>query len=297
MEIKELQYIIAIAEAGSLSSAAERLYLSQQGLSSAVLRLERELGYPLFIRSAAGVTLTERGEAFCRGARPVVSSFLAFSRDVASPDGRPKISIVCTFNLIPKCPRPMQRLLLCQDAEYAVETKEGFYSECENLAETGQCSFGICSGPVDESRLFGEKLFDLEQCFVVNKRHPLAGAGSIRVAQLKDEPLIIPHHQARANAIIRQFMREAGFEPRVALECDRSMEIISIVKRNPEMVARIFIKDALEINDPDVAILRLSDVEFKLSICLIWRKRPALTGVERKIKNAILNCVNLAEPT
>ena len=64
MEIKDLQYFIAIGEAGSFTAAAERLYISQQGLSSAIKRLETEVGYPLLTRGPSGVAMTERGAAF-----------------------------------------------------------------------------------------------------------------------------------------------------------------------------------------------------------------------------------------
>lgn len=295
MEIKDLQYFLTVADAGSLSAASERLFLSQQGLSSAILRLEAELGYPLLNRSRAGVTLTERGRAFYEKARPVVSNFMDFTRDVTAESGRPSIAIACAYNIVPKCPRPMQRLLLNQDSEYAVETTEHFFTECEELLEGGRCSFAIEYGPVDGTQFTVHPLFSLKQCFIANRQHPLAKLGEIQWKQLENELLIIPHKRSRSNAVIRQICRENGFEPHVVLECDRSMEVLSLVKRNPEVAGRMFEQDVCALNDPDIVVLHFTDVDFCTDVCLIERKRQTLSHTEKKIKKAILDCVRFAE--
>lgn len=294
MEIKELQYFLSIVDAGSLSAASEKLYISQQGLSSAVHRLESELGYPLLTRSPSGIALTERGRAFYDGAAPIVASFLEFTRTMTDPSGRPAISISCTYNIISKCPRPMQRLLLNQDSDYSVETAEHYSSECEDMLENGQCSFGIVYSPFDETRFEGHTLFARDQCFIVNKRHPFAKEDAISIQQLKNQPLIIPHTRSRTNAVIRQLCKASGFEPRVVLECDRPMEILSLVKENAELIARMFEEDAHALNDPDITVLHFKDIDFHIKVCLIEKKRRALTPTERAVRSAILDCVELS---
>lgn len=295
MEIKELQYFLAVVEAGSLSAASERLYISQQGLSSAVHRLENELGYPLLTRSPSGISLTPRGKSFYDGAVPLVNAFSEFSRAAMNPDSRPSISIACTYNIISKCPRPMQRLLLNQDPDYSVETSEHYSAACEDMLENGQCSFGIVYSPFDKSRFEGHPLFAREQCFVVNKKHPFAKERTIHVSQLKGQPLIIPNAHSRTNAVIRELCKGAAFEPYVVLECDRPMEILSLVKENAELVARMFEADARALQDPDIEILHFKDIDFHISVCLIEKKRRALTPTERAVQRAILDCVEFAK--
>lgn len=73
MNITQVRYVLAAAEHGSMSRAAESLFLSQPALSLQIKKLEDELGFPLFFRTAQGVTLTEEGKAFCAGAREVAA--------------------------------------------------------------------------------------------------------------------------------------------------------------------------------------------------------------------------------
>jgi DNA-binding transcriptional LysR family regulator len=72
MTLQQLQYIIAIAEHGSISETAKRLYVAQPTLSSAVRTLEEEFGITIFHRSARGIALTPDGSEFLSYARQVV---------------------------------------------------------------------------------------------------------------------------------------------------------------------------------------------------------------------------------
>src|SRR5262249_46239419 len=74
MELRHLTYFVAIAEEGSMSRAAERLWVAQPGRSSQIRRLEDELGITLFERHSRGVELTEAGELLLERARAVLTA-------------------------------------------------------------------------------------------------------------------------------------------------------------------------------------------------------------------------------
>lgn len=73
MNIEQLQYITMIAKTGSISVAAEKLHVSQAGISKAVARLEEELGIRLFQRSRLGSEMTERGRMIAEKAGEVLA--------------------------------------------------------------------------------------------------------------------------------------------------------------------------------------------------------------------------------
>ena len=73
-----------------ISSVQSRLlFISQSALSQQIRRLEHELGFPLFTRTARGLELTEDGVVFCREAQPAVEAWMAFHHAVVSM-GKPK---------------------------------------------------------------------------------------------------------------------------------------------------------------------------------------------------------------
>jgi DNA-binding transcriptional LysR family regulator len=72
VELRQLEYFLAVVEEGSFTRAAARLYMVQSSLSSSLLSLERELGTELFIRGRRGAELTDAGRAFLGPARTTV---------------------------------------------------------------------------------------------------------------------------------------------------------------------------------------------------------------------------------
>lgn len=73
MNLDQLRYVCAIYDTGSISRAAEKLYLSQPNLSSAISKLERELGFPILLRSHSGVRFTDKGLALVQHANRVLA--------------------------------------------------------------------------------------------------------------------------------------------------------------------------------------------------------------------------------
>ncbi|QFG26493.1 LysR family transcriptional regulator [Actinomadura sp. WMMB 499] len=74
MNLRQLRYVVATADHGTMTSAAQALYVAQPALSRAVRELERELGLELFARSGRGVVLTPVGEQVVRWARAALEA-------------------------------------------------------------------------------------------------------------------------------------------------------------------------------------------------------------------------------
>ncbi len=99
MNLRQLRYVVATADHGTMTSAAQALYVAQPALSRAVRELERELGVELFARSGRGVVLTPVGEQVVRQARVALDAVEAIeacrsrgptgaARSCASPSPR-----------------------------------------------------------------------------------------------------------------------------------------------------------------------------------------------------------------
>ncbi|MDT0444638.1 LysR family transcriptional regulator [Streptomyces johnsoniae] len=87
MEIRQLEYVIAVAEERHFTRAADRLLVSQSGLSASVRALERELGARLFLRNTRSVELTEAGRALVAEARRTLAGMRAAREAVAAVQG------------------------------------------------------------------------------------------------------------------------------------------------------------------------------------------------------------------
>lgn len=99
MELHQLRYFCAVAEAGSFSRAAEQSHVSQPSLSQQIMKLEDELGARLFDRLARSVRLTETGQTFLPRARAVLRELEAARGDVA--EQKDSVGGTVTIGVIP----------------------------------------------------------------------------------------------------------------------------------------------------------------------------------------------------
>ncbi|WP_153540616.1 LysR family transcriptional regulator [Actinomadura macrotermitis] len=104
MNLRQLRYVVATADHGTMTSAAQALYVAQPALSRAVRELERELGVELFARSGRGVELTAAGEQVVRQARVALDAVEAIEGlSAARTGGRgAELRIATTSSLEPE---------------------------------------------------------------------------------------------------------------------------------------------------------------------------------------------------
>ena len=74
MTLRQIRHFIAVAETGSISAAAQAVYISQSTLTLAIQQLEQEIGVTLFNRHAKGMSLTHQGHQFLRQAHLILAT-------------------------------------------------------------------------------------------------------------------------------------------------------------------------------------------------------------------------------
>ena len=75
-----LKYILEVERSGSISQAAQNLFMAQPNLSKAIKDLEGEIGYPIFNRNSSGVTVTEKGAEFIYHAKKMMEQVVEIEK-------------------------------------------------------------------------------------------------------------------------------------------------------------------------------------------------------------------------
>lgn len=83
MHLKELNYIVTLADEKSISRAADRLYMAQSSLSQFLQQYESELGITLFVRTSKGIRLTSAGELFVENARSILTHYRLIQNELS----------------------------------------------------------------------------------------------------------------------------------------------------------------------------------------------------------------------
>ncbi len=200
MTLTQLNYLITIAETKSLNKAAERLYVSQPSLSSAVQELEKELGITLLNRSGRGVTLTNDGAEFLLYAKQLYGqyeSILEKYRDGGSY--RKKFGVSTQhYSFAVKAFVDMAKEFDMSKYEFAIretKTEEIIRDVSTMKSEVGVlylCDFNRkCMEKLLRSAgLIFHHLTDCQAYVYLWKRHPLAARPSISFKELEDYPCL-----------------------------------------------------------------------------------------------------------
>ena len=215
MELRHLRYFVAVAEAGSLTVAAERrLHTSQPSLSRQIRDLEDEVGAELFNRSARGVELTAAGKAFLDHARLALTQVDA-ATEAARRAARPAKQVFAlgflTGQEMTWLPRAMQ--VLRDELPNIEVTVSSHYSP--DLADA------LARGKLDLAFLRAEPGFDLDYRVVNREKllalmpsdHPLTAKAAISPRDFVGEPFIMASNKASVlHDVIEKYLQQSGVE-------------------------------------------------------------------------------------
>lgn len=239
MDLRQLRYFVAVAEARHISRAAQSLGIQQPPLSQAIRALEAELGGRLFTRHARGVELTPAGAVLLAESREIIAGLeragLATRRALSGETGRLSIGFTTSAILHPLVPDVI-RAFRAAHSGITLDLQEGNAAELTEAVHHGDLDAGFLRVPVAHPEgLAFMRLLDEELVVVLPIGHRLlAGGGGPRLlhlAELSGEPFILVRRPSApgiyANVILA--CREAGFEAAVVAEVAHMLTNINMV--------------------------------------------------------------------
>lgn len=233
MDLQQLRYVVAVADAASFTRGAARCHVTQSALSHRVGALERELGVRLFARTSRSVRLTEAGEAFLRSARVAVRAADQAREDAAAAGGEVvgtlRLGVIPTVTVL-----DVPRLLLSYRAahpEARVELREGNSDALVTAVRDGDLDVallglrdglvpqGVASRPLSRERLVA----------VLPPDHALAGTPTVDVHDLADAVFADFPAGTSGRAQSDAAFAAAGVSRDVAFESDTAAGLLGLV--------------------------------------------------------------------
>ncbi len=222
MDLRDLEYFLAIVEANSVTLAARRVHAAQPTLSHALSRLETELGERLLERKArAPLRLTDAGELVAARARQALSVITALKDDLGSlrghVGGNLRIAAIQSLSAT-LLPGVLARLA----REYPGIKPSVRTLAAESIARavaSGRADVGLLAGaPRSSLRGLSVKLlFEEPLVALVRRTDPLARSKKLRLAKLAERELVLVPDGTFLSDIIHEACEHAGFAPNVRL--------------------------------------------------------------------------------
>lgn len=283
MDTRLMRYLLAIADAGSLTHAAAALGVAQPALSQAIARLESDLGVRLFERSRRGAVLTDAGRAIIEDVRAslaLAASATQRARDIgAGRAGRLHIGFVthAVYDVLPSA----LRLLRAEFPGVDVVLDEMGNADQVQALEQGEIDIAMLHMPVPLSNRVRMKLVRRERLVaVLPAGHPLGADGRVGLADIAGLGLVwFPERQLPAvRAGIVGAIERAGLKARFVQEANRSLTVLSCVAAG--MGASLLPQSAALLAHRGVQFAELRDGDslpyFELGVLWLAASRPTL---------------------
>ncbi|HEX7169167.1 MAG TPA: LysR family transcriptional regulator [Acidimicrobiales bacterium] len=275
MDLRQLHALVAVADHGTFSAAADALTTVQSNVSTHIRRLERELGATLVDRQAG--RLTQEGEAVVERARRVQAELDALVADVAAlkhdVTGRVRAGIIGTTA------RWLVPLLLDEMASrhphVDMEIVDATSTSLEPQLVTGRLDLAVVNLPLPSPDVVTEPLFDEDLLLFVPADHPLARTRNVGLSQLADIPLFLPPRGTAFRQLIDRAALGAGVALRSRAELDgiRLIASLAIAGQGAAIVPATAIPTDLQGSTRPVAVRGLPRREVGVAL-----RRRALPG-------------------
>ncbi len=200
MTLQQLKYVTTIANIGSISEAAKRLFVSQPSLTKAIKELEKEMGITIFDRTNKGITVSKEGERFLGYARQVLEQAALLEEQYKSQSGGKKQFSVSTQHYSFAVNAFVELLKGAGIDQYDVSLRETqTYEIIDDVAhmksEIGLLYYNDFNRPVLEklihtNELTFTELFTAHPHIFIGKTHPLAHKEVVSMDELEEYPYI-----------------------------------------------------------------------------------------------------------
>jgi LysR family transcriptional regulator for metE and metH len=232
LEVRHLSLVHAIAAAGSVTRAAERLNLTQSALSHQLRDIESRLGLQLFLRLGKKMVLTPAGDRVLASSRRVLDE-LRLAEDelrVMGQNGKGVLRL-CTqcntgYHWLPPLLQVFRRKFPGVEVQIAAQaTRRPIVALLE-----GEIDLAVVTSSVDDKRIATVPLFEDELCAVVAPDHPFAARAFVEPRDFADQHLYVYTADRRESYTFTRIFTPAGVEPARVYEVPLTEAILELVK-------------------------------------------------------------------
>lgn len=215
LELRHLKTLLALKETGSVSSAAQRIYLTQSALSHQIKALEDQYGLPLFERKSNPLRFTAAGDRLIQLANDILPKVVAAERDLSrvkqGEAGELRIAVEChtCFDwLMPAMDSFRQHWPLVE-----LDIVSGFHTDTVGLLLTNRADWAVVSEIEENDDIVHKPLFSYEMVGLCAKDHPLANKEVWEAEDFAEQTWITYPVPDDMLDLLRKVLKPAGITP------------------------------------------------------------------------------------
>lgn len=233
MTLKQILYVRAVSKAGSIGKAAEALFISQSSLSESIQNLEREYDMVLFERTSRGISLTRQGEEFLKDTQLLSNIYQDLDDKYKNRKSDREHFCVSSLHHVSGIDAFEHIVSQPKNQKYHLGYFEGNMDQVLQDVETNRSDVGVLFFTSDSRStiikacnrrniFFQHMKYDLLHIYV-HKTHPLAGRGSVTLAEIQQHPFISYEECHPSSARFTPTRRQWDPQQQIISVSDRAM--------------------------------------------------------------------------
>ena len=248
MTLRHLQIFVTVCRAGSMRAAAEKLYIAQPSVSTAVAELERHYGVRLFDRISRRLYLTQPGHLLLQYAQHITELFERLERELPDADGRGELrigaSITVGNRLLPGyatqfraiCPQVRLRITIANSASII------------RMVPENRMDLGLIEGAVYREELRSVPFYHDRLVLICQPQHPFAGREDITPDEVNRQPLLLRETGSGVRELFESAMQAHGLSIAPLWESVSTEALLEGVRAGLGISAlpELLVRDALE---------------------------------------------------
>jgi LysR family transcriptional regulator, transcription activator of glutamate synthase operon len=273
MDLRQLRYLVALAEERNFTRAATREHIAQPALSQQIRRLEEELGLALVERTTRRVEMTEAGRLLVGRSRRLLADFEAAQTEMLGLRGMRTghLTIGAMHTMGPIDLSLAIAVFHKRHPGVELTVREHSSEEMAEMLRVDELDLAFLSVTerIESHALGLEQLVSEELVVLLPRDHALGKRRRLRMSELAGEQFISFREGARLRELLVSAGRTAGFEPSVKLESNESQRVRRLVARG--LGVAILPRSDAEGPGADAAVAALHEPSLTRDITLAWR--------------------------
>ncbi|MGI5368608.1 LysR family transcriptional regulator [Streptomyces iakyrus] len=288
MELRQLEYFVAVAEERNFTRAAERVHISQSGVSAQIRQLERELGAELFDRTARTVTLTDAGRAALDHARATLAAAGAVGQAVGEVTGLIRGTLVVGMVIGCTVTPLFDALAAFHRTHPGVEISllEDNSDRLVEAVRLGTVDVSLVGTAVAPEGLEALTIISERLVVVVPDGHPLASRRRVVLRDVAAHPIVCMPPGTGLRTVFDGACAARDLRPRIALQAGAADAVVDLAARG--LGVAVLSESMAAGRGGRVVVRIIDDVRTPALLALVWRngRSPAVRELLAQCRRA-----------
>ncbi|MCI6277579.1 MAG: LysR family transcriptional regulator [Clostridium sp.] len=290
MNIRHLKIFITVADCGKMSTAAEKLFISQPSVSQAIREIEDYYGIRLFERLSKKLYITKNGEMLLKYARHIVESFDEMEMELKNTGQNICLRVGATVTVGTCILNPIIKKFENNESNISSKIVINNTNVIENMILKSELDVGIVEGVITNKDIVKIPIYRDKLVLVSGKCHKFYKANSIKLQDLQGEDMIMREVGSGSRELFDSVIHRENIEINEKWNSTNTDSIKNAVMEGQGLGVLSTLMIQEEIKNGKLHMIEIEDVDISRDICVVYHKNKFISDYLKNFIEDSISC-------